>query len=66
MGFYKKPSGFPTLQELSGGFSNKVEQKVNPPTSQARSFNEQQSDLEEKLTILLDKSYVESQTPILG
>ena len=66
MGFYKKPSGFPNLQELSGGFSNKVEKKVKPPTSQARSFNEQQSDLEEKLTILLDKSYVESQIPVLG
>ena len=33
VGFYKKPPGFPTLQELSGGFSSKVEQKVEPPAS---------------------------------
>jgi hypothetical protein len=38
MGFYKKPDGFPTLQELSGGFSTKVEQKVAPPNASQDRF----------------------------
>ena len=39
MGFYKKPAGFPTLQELSGGFSSKVEKKVEAPNSRDISAN---------------------------
>ena len=38
MGFYRKPESFPTLQELSGGFSTKVEQKIAAPTSLDRSL----------------------------
>jgi len=48
-GFYRKPTGFPTLQELSGGFSTRVEKSVQPvETKQTK----------DKLEILLDEDFI--------